>query len=280
MRIAILLFSVLLAACSNPGRYLPTFTPHKIDIRQGNLVTQEMRAKIKPGMNEAQVKAALGAPLLNDIYHPNRWDYLYRLEQGGEVSAQQRLTLYFENGKLARIDDATPLQAARAGNGADAPAPAVVVAAAAVAEAPSAGVPVGTLPPPVPLAPVALVPPTGMDAAQPDPAAEVRQSLLDWAGAWSERDVEVYLASYAPTYAAPGLSRKQWEQQRRQRIRKPRSIAVELSDITIELQGEDRATAAFRQDYRSDVYRDQTRKSLRLQKINNVWLIVGEQSVK
>ena len=84
----------------------------------------------------------------------------------------------------------------------------------------------------------------------------------------------------APTYAAPGLSRKQWEQQRRQRIRKPRSIAVELSDITIELQGEDRATAAFRQDYRSDVYRDQTRKSLRLQKINNVWLIVGEQSVK
>ncbi|OIO12853.1 MAG: hypothetical protein AUJ80_00315 [Gallionellaceae bacterium CG1_02_60_325] len=279
MRIAILLFSVLLAACSDPGRYLPTFTPHKIDIRQGNLVTQEMRAKIKLGMNEGQVKAALGAPLLNDIYHPNRWDYLYRLEQAGEVSAQQRLTLYFENGRLARIDDATPLQAARAGNGADAPA-AAAAAAPAVAEAPSAGVPAQALPPPVPLAPVALVLPAEMDTAQPDPAAEVRQSMLDWAAAWSERDLEVYLASYAPTYAAPGLSRKQWEQQRRQRIRKPRSIAVELSDITIELQGKDRASAAFRQDYRSDVYRDQSRKLLRLQKINNVWLIVGEQSVE
>lgn len=109
MRIAIFLFIALLAACKSPTTYLPTFVPHKIDIQQGNLVTQDMRARIKPGMNEAQVKAALGAPLLIDLYHPNRWDYVYRLEQGGKVTENQRLTLYFENGVLARIDDATPL---------------------------------------------------------------------------------------------------------------------------------------------------------------------------
>lgn len=109
MRFTILLLGVLLAACSNPAKYLPTFTPHKIDIRQGNLITQDMRARIKPGMTETQVRAVLGSPLINDVFHPQRWDYLYRLQQGGKVIENQRLTLYFENGLLARIDDATPL---------------------------------------------------------------------------------------------------------------------------------------------------------------------------
>lgn len=109
MRTAIILCSVLLAACSNPSQYLPTFTPHKIDIRQGNLITRDMRARIKLGMTEAQVKAALGAPLVNDVFHPQRWDYIYRLQENGRVTESQRLTLYFENGTLARIDDATPL---------------------------------------------------------------------------------------------------------------------------------------------------------------------------
>lgn len=110
MRIQIILVSVLLASCSNFSSYLPTFTPHKIEIRQGNLISQDMRDRIKIGMTQAQVKAALGAPLISDIYHPNRWDYLYRLEQHGKVVENQRLTLYFEQGVLARIDDATPLK--------------------------------------------------------------------------------------------------------------------------------------------------------------------------
>ncbi len=109
MRIQIILVSVLLASCSNFSSYLPTFTPHKIEIRQGNLITQDMRSKLKVGMTQAQVKAVLGAPLVNDVYHPDRWDYIYRLEQHGRVVENQRLTLYFEQGVLARIDDATPL---------------------------------------------------------------------------------------------------------------------------------------------------------------------------
>lgn len=110
MRIQIVLISALLASCSNFSSYLPTFTPYKVEIRQGNLITQEMRAKIKPGMTQMQVKAILGAPLVNDPYHANRWDYLYRLEQRGKVVENQRLTLYFEQNVLASIDDATPLK--------------------------------------------------------------------------------------------------------------------------------------------------------------------------
>ncbi|MHB1116482.1 outer membrane protein assembly factor BamE [Sideroxydans sp.] len=109
MRIVLIPISLLLASCSNFSNYLPTFTPHKIEIRQGNLITQDMRARIKLGMSEAQVKAVLGAPLIADTYHAGRWDYLYRLEKQGKVEADQRLTLYFENGVLTRIDDATPL---------------------------------------------------------------------------------------------------------------------------------------------------------------------------
>ncbi len=109
MRLLLISVSALLASCSNFSNYLPTFTPHKIEIRQGNLITQDMRAKLKPGMTQAQVKAVLGAPLINDIYHPDRWDYVYRLEQQGRVVENQRLTLYFDKGVLARIDDATPL---------------------------------------------------------------------------------------------------------------------------------------------------------------------------
>jgi outer membrane protein assembly factor BamE len=110
MRIQIVLVSALLASCSSG--HLPSFEPYKVEIRQGNLITQDMRAKIKLGMTQAQVKAALGSPLINDAYHANRWDYFYSLEQQGKVVESQRLTLYFDKNVLARIDDATPLKPA------------------------------------------------------------------------------------------------------------------------------------------------------------------------
>jgi len=110
MRIHIVLFSALLVSCSSD--YLPSFTPYKVDIRQGNLITQEMRAKLKLGMTQAQVKAVLGAPLIQDAYHANRWDYYYSFNTQGKVVENQRLTLYFEKDLLKRIDDVTPLQSA------------------------------------------------------------------------------------------------------------------------------------------------------------------------
>ncbi len=106
MRIQLLLVSVLLASCT-----LPTFTPYKVEIRQGNLITQDMRDRLKPGMTQSRVKAVLGAPLVADPFHADRWDYVYRLEHQGKVVENQRLTLYFKNGRLSRIDDATPLKA-------------------------------------------------------------------------------------------------------------------------------------------------------------------------
>jgi outer membrane protein assembly factor BamE len=105
-RLLIVPLSLLLAACSEMAMpKLFTFSPHKPDVRQGNLISQEMREKIRPGMTRPQVRAVLGTPLVSDPFHANRWDYVYRLEQGGKVVENQRLTLYFVDERLARIDD-------------------------------------------------------------------------------------------------------------------------------------------------------------------------------
>lgn len=77
---------------------------HKIDIEQGNYVTQDVVARLKPGMSKAQVKALLGTPLLSDIFHGERWDYVYWHEDSDFKREQRRLAVFFVDGKLSRVD--------------------------------------------------------------------------------------------------------------------------------------------------------------------------------
>ena len=67
---------ILLPACSYVPR-IPGVTPYKIEIQQGNFVSQDMVSQLKPGMTKEQVRFVLGTPLVTDIFHPDRWDYLY-----------------------------------------------------------------------------------------------------------------------------------------------------------------------------------------------------------
>ncbi len=116
MRTKLIVVSLLLASCSDMSMpKLALLTPHKIEIRQGNMVTPEMREKLKTGMSRLQVRSVLGTPLINDPFHASRWDYVYRLEQKGALVEQQRLTLYFDDDRLARIDESSmPAQSAPA----------------------------------------------------------------------------------------------------------------------------------------------------------------------
>jgi outer membrane protein assembly factor BamE len=100
MRIKIILFALILLT-----PVLSACTTYKMDIRQGNFVTSDMREKLKPGMTKQQVRYVLGTPMINDAFHGNRWDYVYRLEHGGKMIEKQSLTLYFEGDNLARIVD-------------------------------------------------------------------------------------------------------------------------------------------------------------------------------
>ncbi|MDO8413392.1 MAG: outer membrane protein assembly factor BamE [Gallionellaceae bacterium] len=108
MRIKLILLSLLLSSCSGISK-LPSFTPHKIEIRQGNKITAEMRDKLKMGMSRAQARAVLGTPLIQDALHANRWDYVYRLEQDGKLVEQQHTILYFTDDKLTLVDPALAL---------------------------------------------------------------------------------------------------------------------------------------------------------------------------
>lgn len=95
---------------SGCGNFLRVY---KADLDQGNLVTQEMVEKLKPGMTPSQVRYVLGTPLVTDTLNPRRWDYLYdyvpgtyaRIAKMKEVD-NRRLTVWFENGTLSKIEGA------------------------------------------------------------------------------------------------------------------------------------------------------------------------------
>lgn len=97
-RILTLVALLLLAGCSS----VPSL-PYKIEVQQGNIITQEMVDKLKPGMTRSQVRFSLGSPMISDAFHDNRWDYVYRLEQAGRLVEQRKLAVFFEDDKLVRI---------------------------------------------------------------------------------------------------------------------------------------------------------------------------------
>lgn len=104
---ATVLASVLLAGCGNFLRV------YKADLDQGNVVTREMADKLKLGMTPSQVRYVLGTPMITDTLNPKRWDYLYYYVPGTYARKaglppvdNRRLTVWFENGVLSRIEGA------------------------------------------------------------------------------------------------------------------------------------------------------------------------------
>jgi len=109
-----ILISVAVVLVSFSG--CSSFSPYKMDIRQGNYITPEMRKKVKVGMSRQQVSSILGSPLVSDVFHANRWDYIYRFEEKTKLVEQQRLTVYFEGEFVSRMDDSQPAESKPAEN--------------------------------------------------------------------------------------------------------------------------------------------------------------------
>ena len=106
-RSAAALASVLLAACGaspTADRFLGVVTPYKIEVVQGNVVTREQAEQIKVGMSRAQVRDILGSPLLADIFHADRWDYVFTIRRPGAPPQSRRVTVRFEGDRLASIE--------------------------------------------------------------------------------------------------------------------------------------------------------------------------------
>ena len=77
---------------------------HRIDIQQGNLITETEVSQLERGMTRREVRYILGTPLVVDPFHQNRWDYFYSLDRRGEEIIQRRITVVFENDVLDRIE--------------------------------------------------------------------------------------------------------------------------------------------------------------------------------
>lgn len=115
---------MLLGACSTLSDLSP-IKPYRIDVRQGNFVTQEMAAQLKVGQTREQVRFILGSPLIEDVFHAKRWDYVYRFAKGGGVVTERRLTVHFEDEKLARLEGDV-VAAAKAGGADEAAKPRII----------------------------------------------------------------------------------------------------------------------------------------------------------
>ena len=101
---AVMLGTALLPACKSVEvPKLPGITPYRMVIMQGNSIFQEMVAQLKPGMTKEQVRFVLGTPLVMDIFHADRWDYVFFREAANGKREQRNLSVVFENSKLARV---------------------------------------------------------------------------------------------------------------------------------------------------------------------------------
>lgn len=109
--------TLMLGGCS----YLSRLSVYKLDINQGNYLTQDQVEKLKVGQTRQQVRTVLGTPLLADPFHANRWDYVYEFQRQGRMLEHRQFTVYFIDDRLARWEGdempPPPAEVARAGGG-------------------------------------------------------------------------------------------------------------------------------------------------------------------
>lgn len=84
---------------------------YRPDVQQGNVMKQESIDQLKPGMSKRQVQLLIGNPIIQSPFRANRWDYVYSLNQDGQMVEKKALTLTFQDDQLIRIDgDYAPKQ--------------------------------------------------------------------------------------------------------------------------------------------------------------------------
>lgn len=85
------------------GTFLGFITPYRIEVVQGNVVTREQAAQVKPGMTRQQVRDILGSPMLADPFHADRWDYVFTIRRQGVEAQRRSVVAYFDGDRLDRL---------------------------------------------------------------------------------------------------------------------------------------------------------------------------------
>jgi len=95
-------FCTLLVACTTKPSFIKEY---KIDIQQGNVLSQDAVAQLKPGQTRDQVRFLLGTPMIADLFHQQRWDYVYQYKDGqtGKVESRKFVVFFDTEGRLTRV---------------------------------------------------------------------------------------------------------------------------------------------------------------------------------
>lgn len=105
----------LLAGCGSmrsPGGLASSLAPYKVEVVQGNFVSKEQVQALQSGMSRDQVRQILGTPLVTDLFHADRWDYVFTLKRQGVPPQERRLTLFFKGDTLDHFEgDTMPSEA-------------------------------------------------------------------------------------------------------------------------------------------------------------------------
>ncbi len=108
--------AAVVAGCSTWQTYMPDIKQwgiYRIDINQGNFITQDLVDKLKVGQSRQQVRAILGTPLLTDPFHKDRWDYVYQFSRNRQIVETRQFSVFFADDKLARWEgDEQPVSSA------------------------------------------------------------------------------------------------------------------------------------------------------------------------
>jgi outer membrane protein assembly factor BamE len=92
---------------------LGRITPYRLEIVQGNVITKEQAALVKPGMTKAQVRDVLGSPLLTDLFHVDRWDYVFTIRRRGAEPQARTIVAVFDGDRLKSFETGGDLPAER-----------------------------------------------------------------------------------------------------------------------------------------------------------------------
>jgi outer membrane protein assembly factor BamE len=94
----------LAAGCSTDRSRSGFLEPYKFSIPQGNYLNQQMLDQVRAGMSREQVRLTIGSPLLTDVFHPDRWDYVFRFQYPNGDAELRRVTIRFQDDRVAAIE--------------------------------------------------------------------------------------------------------------------------------------------------------------------------------
>lgn len=98
LALAVIGIASLISACST----------YRVSVNQGNVIDEERLAKVEAGMTPVQVEYLLGTPLVRSAIAADRWDYVLHIRRGSETLRERRVTVFFESGLVARLEDTDP----------------------------------------------------------------------------------------------------------------------------------------------------------------------------